>query len=72
MNATPPGQRPDDAPINPALQRQVDPTHGARFEGTDPMQSVSVKDPEEGSSWPMIWAIVGVVCVAIAIYYLVA
>jgi hypothetical protein len=59
-----------DASLNPALQRQIDSSHGTDFRGTDPMKTVSVKNPNEGRSWPMIWAIVAIVCVALAVYYL--
>ena len=58
-------------PLNPALKRGIDASHGTEFRGTDPMHSVSVKDPEEGRSWPLVWAVVTIVCVLIAVYYLV-
>ena len=67
----PEGQRTDDAQLNPALQRGIDASHGTTFQGTDPMKTVSVKDPDEGRSWPVIWAVVTIICVALAIYYIV-
>lgn len=60
-----------DAPLNPALHRQIDASHGTEFKGTDPMKTVSVQDPDEGRSWPMIWAVVAIICVALAVYYVV-
>lgn len=60
-----------EAPLNPALHREDDSSHGKIFEGTDPMSTLSVKDSNEGSSWPMIWAVVAVVCVLVTIYLLV-
>jgi hypothetical protein len=63
--------RPGEAPLNPALRREIDASHGTDFRGTDPMKTVSVQDPEEGRSWPMIWAIVAIICVAVAVYYIV-
>jgi hypothetical protein len=66
------GEPAADAPLNPALQRSTELTHGSSFEGTDPMESVSVKDGDEGSSWPMIWAVVAVVCVLVTAYLLLA
>jgi hypothetical protein len=69
MSTKSPGEPTGDAPINPGLHREVDASHGTEFRGTDPMTTLSVQDPEEGSSWPWIWAIVAIVCVAIAIYY---
>jgi hypothetical protein len=67
----PEGQRADDARLNPALRREIDATHGTEFHGTDPMQTVSVKDPDEGRSWPIIWAVVAILCVVLAVYYIV-
>lgn len=66
-------EKPDrDGTVNPAMRREVDATHGTEFKGTDPMKTVSVQDPEEGRHWPIVWAVVAIVCVAIAIYYVVA
>jgi hypothetical protein len=59
-----------ETPLNPGLHRSIDETHGKQFEGTDPMKTVSVKDVDEGRSWPLIWAIVAAVCVLITIYLL--
>ncbi len=59
-----------EAPLNPALKREIDTSHGTHFEGTDPMKSVSVQDPNEGRSWPWIWAVVGLICLAVAVYIL--
>lgn len=58
------------APLNPALRREDDSSHGTLFEGTDPMTTVSVQDADEGSSWPLIWAVVGVLGVLVAAYLL--
>jgi hypothetical protein len=71
MNTNEPERSPKDASINPAMRREVDATHGTSFKGTDPMDTVSVKDPDEGRSWPFIWAVVAIVCVLVAIYYIV-
>jgi hypothetical protein len=71
MNAKQANEPSRDAPLNPALHREVDATHGTEFKGTDPMKTVSVKNPDEGRSWPMIWAVVAIVCLAIAVYYVI-
>lgn len=59
-----------DAPLNPSLKREVDGGFDNRFEGTDPMSTLSVQDPEEGRSWPMIWAVVAIGCALLAAWYL--
>jgi hypothetical protein len=63
--------RESDARLNPALHREIDASHGTEFRGTDPMKTVSVQDPDEGRSWPLIWAIVAILCAVIAVYYIV-
>ena len=70
--STPSRERPsNDSTLNPALRREIDASHGTEFQGTDPMKTVSVQDPEEGRSWPMIWAVVAILCVLLAVYYIV-
>lgn len=72
MNERQPTERPqttDDAPLNPALKPERDATYGPDQQGTDPMASVSVQK-DEGRAWPMIWAVVTIVCVIIAILLL--
>lgn len=70
MARTPADREPADSSLNPALHREIDKSHGETFEGTDPMRTVSVKDPDEGKAWPIVWAVVAIVCLAVAIYYL--
>ena len=59
----------DNAPLNPALKQERDASYGPDQSGTDPMETVSVKK-DEGTAWPMIWAVVTIVCVIIAIVLL--
>jgi hypothetical protein len=72
MSVERPSQTGGDAPLNPGLHREIDASHGTEFKGTDPMATVSVRNPDEGRSWPMIWAAVAVACLLIAIYYVLA
>jgi hypothetical protein len=60
----------DSAPLNPALKQTRDATYGPDQSGTDPMSSVSVKK-DEGTAWPMIWAVTTIIGVIIAIYLVV-
>lgn len=71
MSQEPEGQRARDASLNPGLHREIDASHGTEFHGTDPMRTVSVKNPNEGRSWPIIWALVAFFCVVLAVYYVV-
>lgn len=66
--STPPDEGAADAALNPALRRKHDASYGPSYQGTDPMKTVSVQDSEEGSNWPMVWAIVAIACVVVTLY----
>lgn len=59
----------DGARLNPALKQEHDSSYGPDQNGTDPMETVSVKK-DEGRAWPLIWAVVTIACVIIAILLL--
>ena len=63
------GSGPTNAPLNPALKSEVDPSYGSAFQGTAPLDTVSVKKAE-GTAWPMIWAITAIVCVVLTLVLL--
>ncbi|SEA50096.1 hypothetical protein [Microbulbifer marinus] len=58
---------PKDAHLNPDLHAERDDTYGPDQQGHDPMDNVSVK-PEKHRAWPLIWAIVTVLCILMALY----
>lgn len=73
MSRTPraePSHEAESAPLNPSLKQVRDESYGPDHEGRDPMDSVSVKK-DEGAVWPMIWAVVTILCVLITIVLLV-
>jgi hypothetical protein len=73
MSTVPPPQPspgPDDTPLNPALKQVRDETYGPDHQGVDPMATVSVKK-DEGAYWPIIWAVVTIICVVVAIVLIV-
>jgi len=67
-----PPQAPDDAPLNPALKQVYDSSYGPGQNGTDPMDTHTVSvQKDEGSAWPMIWAVTTIVCDIIAMVLIV-
>ena len=60
----------DEAPLNPAMKQVRDGTYGPDAQGTDPMDSISVKK-DEGKHWPTVWAAATIIGVIIAIILLV-
>lgn len=63
-------ERKDDRTLNPALRSRTDKSH--RTDGSDkaPADSASVQR-DEGRFWPLIWAVVTVVGLAIVVWLLV-
>ena len=58
---------PTETPLNPALKSRTDTTHDTRNVTPAPISTASAKEGE-GEKWPVIWAVVTIVCVAIAVY----
>lgn len=69
MNTRPPAdpaRESESASLNPSLKRAHDETYGPDQQGTDPLETISVKK-DEGTAWPIIWASVTIICVLIAL-----
>lgn len=64
--STKPPREASEAPLNPALTKEVDKTFTPDQDGSDPLETISVKK-DEGAAWPLIWAIVTIACVIIAL-----
>ena len=62
--------RPEDAPLNPALKSRTDTSHDTTHRTPDPLATTEAKEGQ-GEGWPIIWLVVTVVCVALAIYFLI-
>lgn len=58
-----------DSSLNPALKSQVDETHDTERRTPTPYDSTSAKEGE-GEGWPIVWLVVTVVCVVLAIYFI--
>jgi hypothetical protein len=59
-----------DAPLNPALKSEMETVYPTRESSPAPIDTTSAKE-REGERWPVIWLVVTIVCVALAIYFLV-
>ena len=60
---------PRDAPLNPALKRERETVYPTTESSRAPIDTTSATE-NEGEGWPVIWLVVTVVCVALAIYFL--
>lgn len=60
---------PQDAPLNPALKKETETVYDTRVSSDAPFDTASAKE-NQGEGWPVIWLVVTVVCVALAIYFL--
>lgn len=66
-----PNQRmPEDAPLNPALKSTTDRTHDTDHSSPAPIDTMAAAE-NEGEGWPVVWAVVTVICVAITIYLII-
>ena len=61
--------RPEDAPLNPALKSTTETTHDTTHSSPAPVDTTSAKE-NEGEGWPIIWLVVTVICVVLALYFL--
>jgi hypothetical protein len=62
--------RPEDAPLNPALKSRTETVYDTTHRTPDPLETTGAKEGQ-GEGWPIIWLIVTVVCVVLAVYFLV-
>ena len=65
-----PEQPPSASGLNPALRHRTDETYDTSVSSLAPADTASVQN-ERGRTWPIIWAVVTLACVAIAIWILV-
>ena len=61
--------QPSDAPLNPALKKETETVYDTRRSTPAPIDTTSAQEGE-GEGWPWIWLIVTLICVALAIYFL--
>lgn len=62
--------QPEEAPLNPALKSRADTSYDTGRTTPAPFDTASAKEGE-GKGWPIIWLVVTLVCVALAIYFIV-
>lgn len=64
----PSNNRPEDAPLNPALKSRTDHVYDTTSTTPTPFETASAKEGE-GEGWPVIWLVITIACVALAIYF---
>jgi len=60
----------DDPALNPALKSRVDETYDTRRRTPAPLETTAAREGQ-GEGWPIIWVVVTLVCIGLAIYFLV-
>lgn len=68
MDHTAPDQ-PEDAPLNPALKSRSETVYDTTHRTPAPLDTTQAQEGQ-GEGWPLIWLVVTVVCVALAIWFL--
>lgn len=59
-----------DGPLNPALKPQTETVYETKVSSPAPIETTSAKE-HQGEGWPWIWLVVTVICVLLAIYFLI-
>ena len=59
-----------DAPLNPAMKARTETVYDTRHTTPAPFDTASAK-AGQGEGWPIIWLIVTVLCVVLAVYFLI-
>jgi hypothetical protein len=59
-----------EGPLNPALKSSTETVYDTEHVTPTPYDTASAKEGE-GEGWPVIWLVVTVVCVALAVYFLI-
>lgn len=61
-------EQPQDVPLNPELRSRTDNTVDMTTSPA-PVDTASAKEGQ-GEGWPIVWLVVFILCVAVAIYYI--
>jgi hypothetical protein len=59
--------RPEEAPLNPALKTTTETVHDTKHTSPPPIDTTSAREGE-GEGWPVVWLAVTVLGVLFAIY----
>lgn len=62
--------RTEDAPLNPALKRRSETVYDTDHRTPPPIETASSKEGG-GEGWPWVWLVVTVVCIVLAVWFLV-
>ena len=65
----PPHEQPSDVPLNPAMKSRTETVYDTRSTTPTPFDTASAKEGE-GEGWPVVWLVVTIICVALAIWFL--
>lgn len=62
--------QPTSAPLNPALKSNTETVYPTKESSPAPIETASAKE-NQGEGWPILWLVVTVICIALAIYFLI-
>lgn len=65
-----PRDEPSDTPLNPALKSRTERVYDTISTTPAPIETTSAKEGE-GEGWPIAWLVIVVICIALAIYFIV-
>jgi len=59
----------EEVPLNPALKSTTETVYDTRNVTPPPFETASAREGE-GEGWPIIWLVVTVICVVLALYFI--
>lgn len=62
--------KPGETPLNPDLRETRETTHDTG-PSKAPLDSTGAHEGSQGEGWPIVWAVVTIVSIVLAVYYLV-
>lgn len=65
----PSNDRPEDAPLNPALKSRTETVYDTTHRTPPPVETASAKEGE-GEGWSIAWLVVAMLGVALTVYFL--
>ncbi len=61
--------KPGETPLNPSLRKTSETTHETG-PNKAPLDSTGAHEGSQGEAWPIVWAVVTIVSIVLAIYFL--
>ncbi len=66
----PPDHGATEGPLNPSLKQTTETVYDTKRATPAPIDTASAKEGE-GEGWPLIWLVIVVICIGLAVYFII-